>query len=404
MDLSSPIICIFLHSLVFVSLFHSNNSLETKNPFVNQTFQSVDELHKFKDTIATRLKQLNKPAVKTIQSPDGDIIDCVLTHEQPAFDHPLLKGQKPMDPPEIPKGNNQMGNFSENFQLWSLSGESCPDGTIPIRRITERDILKTKSDSRFGRKFPITDINKHQHAIRYVQGGEFYGAQATMNVWTPHLENQNGFSLAQMWILSGSFEKDLNSIEVSRALYGDLRTRFFTFWTADAYGNTGCYNLKCPGFVQTNKAIALGAAISPISTYNGKQFEISLSVWKDVKTGHWWLRFGDKILGYWPSSLFTNLKGVATMIEWGGEIVNLHYPEASTTQMGSGHFPDEGLQKAAYFSRIQVLDSKSHWNQPKDLQNYADSPNCYSVTTGGDVPDWGSYFYYGGPGKNKNCP
>jgi hypothetical protein len=29
-----------------------------------------------------------------LQSPDGDLIDCVLSHLQPAFDHPLLKGQK----------------------------------------------------------------------------------------------------------------------------------------------------------------------------------------------------------------------------------------------------------------------------------------------------------------------
>ena len=31
-----------------------------------------------------------------LQSPDGDIIDCVVSHKQPAFDHPLLKGQKPL--------------------------------------------------------------------------------------------------------------------------------------------------------------------------------------------------------------------------------------------------------------------------------------------------------------------
>lgn len=30
------------------------------------------------------------------QSPDGDIIDCVSSHQQPAFDHPNLKGQKPL--------------------------------------------------------------------------------------------------------------------------------------------------------------------------------------------------------------------------------------------------------------------------------------------------------------------
>jgi hypothetical protein len=30
------------------------------------------------------------------QSPDGDLIDCVLSHQQPAFDHPKLKGHKPL--------------------------------------------------------------------------------------------------------------------------------------------------------------------------------------------------------------------------------------------------------------------------------------------------------------------
>jgi len=31
-----------------------------------------------------------------LQSPDGDVIDCVPSHLQPAFDHPDLKGQKPL--------------------------------------------------------------------------------------------------------------------------------------------------------------------------------------------------------------------------------------------------------------------------------------------------------------------
>jgi hypothetical protein len=30
-----------------------------------------------------------------MQSPDGDIIHCVPSHRQPAFDHPKLRGQKP---------------------------------------------------------------------------------------------------------------------------------------------------------------------------------------------------------------------------------------------------------------------------------------------------------------------
>ena len=41
---------------------------------------------------------------------------------------------------------------SENYQLWSLYGESCPKGTVPIRRTTENDMLRASSVRRFGKK------------------------------------------------------------------------------------------------------------------------------------------------------------------------------------------------------------------------------------------------------------
>ena len=42
--------------------------------------------------------------------------------------------------------------LEENVQLWSLSGESCPEGTVPIRRTKEEDMLRASSVRRFGRK------------------------------------------------------------------------------------------------------------------------------------------------------------------------------------------------------------------------------------------------------------
>jgi hypothetical protein len=48
----------------------------------------------------------------------------------------------------------------------------------------------------------------------------------------------------------------------------------------DAYQTTGCYNLHCSGFVQTNNRIAIGAAISPTSVFNGRQYDISILIWK----------------------------------------------------------------------------------------------------------------------------
>jgi hypothetical protein len=117
------------------------------------------------------------------------------------------------------------------------------------------------------------------------------------------------------------------------------------------------------------------------------------------------MQFGNQgtVLGYWPSFLFSYLADSATMIEWGGEVVNSE-PDGqhTSTQMGSGHFPEEGFGKASYFRNIQVVDSSNNLKAPKGLGTYTEHPNCYDVQTGSNG-DWGHFFYYGGPGKNANC-
>ncbi|WJX93433.1 hypothetical protein P8452_74955 [Trifolium repens] len=396
-----------MHFLILVSLIYPINSLETsKHQLVNQTFQQEKEFYKMKKMIATHLQQVNKPAVKTIQSPDGDIIDCVLINEQPAFDHPLLKGQKPLDPPESLMEDNHIGNSSDIHQLWSLSGESCPEGTIPIKRITEQDILRVGSISKFGRKY--VDISIHEHVRAVVEDGAYSGAKASLNLWAPNVEIPREFSLAQIWMGS----KDKETIEVGWQVYqhlnGDYRPRLFTYWTADNYQHTGCYNLRCSGFVQISKTVVLGGSIAPVSIYNGKQFEIHLKILQDRKTGNWWLTYGaGTMVGYWPSSLFKDLKREAYFAHFGGEIINLKTRGShTTTQMGSGHFDNEGFRKAAYFRNMQVavpFNAQEVWIDLPRVRYLAGKGNCYSMK-GYFGKNWGDYMYYGGPGKNNRCP
>ncbi|KAL5538354.1 hypothetical protein UlMin_044533 [Ulmus minor] len=380
----------------------------------NQSFKPSQELSKLK-RVRAYLKSINKPAVKTIQSPDGDVIDCVLSHLQPAFDHPQLRGQKPLDPPERPKGFEiNTESVTESYQQWTDKGESCPEGTIPIRRTTEKDILRANSIRRFGRK-PARRVRRdstgtgHEHAVVFVNGDQYYGAKANINVWAPRVIDPYEFSLSQIWVISGSFGNDLNTIEagwqVSPELYGDNYPRFFTYWTTDAYQATGCYNLLCSGFVQTNNKIAIGAAISPRSTYNGRQFDIGLMVWKDPKHGHWWLEFGNGLLvGYWPAFLFSHLRSHANMLQFGGEIVNSRSSGFHTsTQMGSGHFAGEGFGKASYFRNLQVVDWDNNLLPLTNLHLLADHSSCYDIRQGKNNV-WGTYFYYGGPGRNVRCP
>ncbi|GAA0152180.1 hypothetical protein LIER_10723 [Lithospermum erythrorhizon] len=389
--------------------------------------------------IEKHLNKINKPPVFTIESPDGDIIDCVHKKKQPAFDHPLLKNHKIQKvSPEVPKtkmvktdevrdiNNNSSRRWSDvAWQIWHEKGQRCPKGTVPIRRSRVHDVLRAKSLYDFGKKkrgafhlslqrvdaSDVTSGNGHEHAIAFTGSSEeVYGAKATINVWNPEVEVVNEFSLSQIWVLSGSFDgSDLNSIEagcqVSPELYGDNKPRLFTYWTSDSYQATGCYNLLCSGFVQTNSRIAIGAAISPLSSFDGNQFDITILIWKDPKIGNWWMSFGDDTLvGYWPAELFTHLADRATMVEWGGEVVNSRANgEHTTTQMGSGHFADEGFRKASYFRNLEIVDSDNSLSSVQDISTLAENSNCYDIKSSYSN-EWGSHFYYGGPGKNAQCP
>ncbi|KAL4601408.1 hypothetical protein ACB092_11G270900 [Castanea dentata] len=378
---------------------------------------------KLKLEVQQQLKLLNKPAHKSIKSPDGDIIDCIHINNQPAFDHPLFKNHTIQMRP--PKGRlfdeSKVSSKSKSInQLWHLNGR-CPEGTIPVRRTKEDDLLRASSIKNYGRKkhltIPkpssaqpdLTDQGGHQHAIVYVEGDKYYGAKGTINVWKPQIQEPNEFSLSQIWILGGSFGEDLNSIEagwqVSPDLYGDSNARLFTYWTSDAYQATGCYNLLCSGFIQISNQIAMGASIYPVSGYGGSQYDISILVWKDPKEGNWWMQFGNEhVLGYWPAFLFSYLSDSASMIEWGGEVVNSQ-PDGqhTSTQMGSGHFPGEGFGRASYFKNIQIVDGSNNLRPPKDIATFTEQPNCYDVQNRKSGDNWGNYFYYGGPGKNPNC-
>ena len=136
-------------------------------------------------------------------------------------------------------------------------------------------------------------------------------------------------------------------------------------------------------------------------------FKVYLSLYfvQDPRNGNWWLEYGlGNPIGYWPSSLFTTLKDNATNVQFGGEIVNTMSTGVHTsTQMGSGHFAEEGYGKASYFRNMQVVGSDDILMPLSNLQFTAEQPNCYNIQ--GRVDDkWGNHFYYGGPGRNVKCP
>ncbi|XP_054779666.1 uncharacterized protein LOC129287502 [Prosopis cineraria] len=307
-------------------------------------------------------------------------------------------------------------------QPWHQIG-SCPEGTVPIRRIREEDILRASSIQQFGKKNLKTvpprsyvkgqGIHGQEYASVYVQGERYYGAKAMINTWNPNVQFGE-FSTSQIWLMNDDDVVNTNTIEagwqVNPQLYGDSTTRLLTYWTSDSNKNTGCYDLLCSGFVQLDAGVAVGGRITPLSKYGNDhaQAAMTISIWKDVRNEVWWMQYNgsNRVMGYWPSCLFSTLSYNASAVEWGGEVINskpngLH----TSTQMGSGHFSTEGFTKASFFANIKVGNNKNQLVPPNSIVKSIDSPKCYDILT--DIShdhDWGTYFFFGGPGRSPNCP
>ncbi|XP_051197356.2 protein neprosin-like [Lolium perenne] len=190
----------------------------------------------------------------------------------------------------------------------------------------------------------------------------------------------------------------LNIIQVGwniqPSLYGDNKTHFLIGWSTDGYSSTGCFDLKCDGFV-----LAKHAPITPGDTLKGKS-KMSFKIFKSKDNGDWWLHFahaGQKFapVGYWPQSLFNSLKFYSNYVSWGGYTTS--YGEKRSPPMGNGHWP--GPDSAA-FQDMQYVNEDETTYRPgpvPGLQSWVTNKECYKVSD--FMID---HFSYGGPGGCTN--
>ncbi|PNT64329.1 hypothetical protein BRADI_4g27638v3, partial [Brachypodium distachyon] len=156
--------------------------------------------------------------------------------------------------------------------------------------------------------------------------------------------------------------------------YGDSRPHLFAYWTRDGYETTGCFNMDCPGFIQTGTAtMRLGAAIDPVS-HGGSLQKVALKLLKDKNNGDWWVYYGfnsvPTAVGYYPRSLFTYMAEKASDVYFGAYAIadrGLLSPP-----LGSGARPNGG-QRSASFSNLQVIVDEGRTSKPvtEDLPTVA---------------------------------
>ncbi|KAG6608393.1 hypothetical protein SDJN03_01735, partial [Cucurbita argyrosperma subsp. sororia] len=262
----------------------------------------------------------------------------------------------------------QNESFRSNlFQVWQKSGR-CPKGTIPIRRVRKEDLLRANSFKNFGKKFPIggsklgAEVNRST-AILVTLGYNYIGATGEINVWNPMLQ-------------------------------------------VDSYKSTGCFDLTCSGFVQTNPMVGLGGTIEPMSSISGgQQFIIAVGIFQDPQSGNWWLKVQNQPVGYWPPTLFGYLSHSATLVEWGGEVFSSELKKVphTGTAMGSGDYAGARAYYASFVSTPRIVDYSLQLKYPERVGTWADEPTCYSVDNFQETYTSEPVFYYGGPGRSRDC-
>ena len=360
---------------------------------------------------------------------NGSTFDCVPIEQQPSLKGVSGAIPKAPDLPPMPKQPATAGQ-AQDWKPTELGPQLapdrkdqfgnvmyCPSGTIPIRRVTLEDMSRFENLRQFLQKRPgggaipprapspnaqpqaAAATHRWAHAFQNVAN---LGGHSFVNIWDPPIGANQVFSLSQHWYVGGS-GAGLQTAEVGWQVYpqfyGNTKPVFFIYWTADGYNQTGCYNLSCTGFVQTNSSWTIGGAMSPWSATGGAQYELEIAYF--LSGGRWWLYVkgtaGANAIGYYPVSVYKNgaMASHAAEIDYGGETVGT----TSFPKMGSGAFANQGWQKAAYQRQIFYYPQAggSAWAALTASQAW---PNCYTAQVVNYASPWNETLWYGGPAGN----
>jgi hypothetical protein len=239
----------------------------------------------------------------------------------------------------------------------------------------------------------------HRYAVG-LQVQDNVGGTANLNVWTPAPVVSSQMSLSQQWYVGGSGDASQTvecGWQVLPTLYGNNSPNLFIYWTADNYRTTGAYNLAGGYFRQQNSNVVLGGALAS-SPPGGPMYDYQMGYFLDRDRGIWGFYLSDQPVGYYPVSIFRGgaLASSANRIDFGGEVA---CEGVRCPPMGSGEFASAGFGKAAY-QRVVCYHSAGVFGLSATLSADPLTPQCYTIDISNvsGIPDWRTYFYFGGPG------
>lgn len=359
-------------------------------------------------------------------SPDKLKVVKTTKHGSQTIDWVLKESQGDIaSPPPHPPANIQKraADAPTVAQLVSIP-EPGPDGTVPIARSSRSDLppkrLPKASDNNSTQGAHTFAANGYAGTHWYASSNQDvlnHGGGAKFSIFNAYLESDYDFSLLQLAVTVGNAPQPGGGTTGQTLEAGWMHYPFlqqggpflFTYFTTNGYtksgDNLGGYNRLQKGWVQVDKDIFPGVHLSPLSVDGGAQYDLQLTYY--LYQGNWWLYAVDRYIGYYPASLYSQggvdasktLTSHSDVILFYGEVVNSQ-DHLTTTDMGSGEFPDTGFGKSGYIRNIVYLDTNDKATDYNSQGHYVISdPNRYRMLDHWNSgSDWGSYAFLGGPG------
>jgi len=252
----------------------------------------------------------------------------------------------------------------------------------------------------------VSDGIPHKYAHAY-QEVDNIGGSSKIGLWNP----QGDFTLSQSWYVAYTSNGRVQSAECGNVHYDPswLDASLFVYGTNNGYApNSGCYNLECSAFVQTNHNYTLGHKWNQYSTDgNVVTLEFGYVLFK----GNWWFRLGGENIGYYPGDHYSKVDGTAmakgaTEVDFGGEVTKTAKGD-NWPQMGSGKFADAGYSHAAgHYNAVWYSDDGTgtggYYETAATLTTDAEDTSCYTIIEQEKATYYGTWFLYGGPGAGPD--
>jgi Neprosin len=369
-----------------------------------------------------RLKRL--PIVKTTVTPRGQTLDWIPIESQ------HCRGEIANPPRSQPLAHEGPHIHQMEVPAEPELARDCergPQGTVPILRKKLEALAYTKSlkkylsKTRGHRMMRLQGLGlpapEEDGSHRYASSGQSvicFGGEGQLSCFDPYLESSDDFSLIQIG-LSNSDLGFLQTVEAGwqefQDLAGDWVPHLFTYYTTNGYSDDGDgkggYNTDVDGWVQYDDMIFPGTTFTPYSTRGGEQYKITIKY--QLYEGNWWFACQERWIGYYPASLFMGNQSVfstlgdhADRIGFWGEIFDSDDVSGRTSSdMGSGYFPEAGWTWAAYMHNLRYQSDRAGAMANYDGSNQImrTDPDMYDIEAHfTSNSSWGSYVYIGGGG------